>query len=178
MASHILDALSSAGNYPVGNLNSLKIKTVANGAMVTGAPIDNFTLGELGFDADGERTVKQLSAKDKKAVLVAAPETRYLGESIAHYYNAVGERVRCVLLEAGYTRFETSAFSLNAGVTEIKNGQVAHFDPTTKKFIISAAASAHADYAGSSAQFVVVSNEDDIQYTLGQPMVRFETTKA
>ena len=27
------------------------------------------------------------------------------------FYNAVGERVRCVILEEGYTRFETSAFT-------------------------------------------------------------------
>lgn len=178
MGSRILDALQTQGTHSVGNLNSLKIKTVANGAIVEGAPIDNFSLGELGFNAEGERTVKQLSAKDKKAVLVASPETRYLGESMADFYNAVGERVRCVLLEAGYTRFESSAFSLNTGVTEIKNGQVAHFDPATKKFIISTASAAHADFATSSAQFLVVSNEEDIRYTLGQPTVRFEVIKA
>lgn len=178
MGSRILDALQTQGTHAVGNLNSLKIKTVANGAIVEGAPIDNFSLGELGFNAEGERTVKQLSAKDKKAVLVAAPETRYLGESIANFYNAVGEQVRCVLLEAGYTRFESSAFTLNAGITEIKNGQVAHFDVATKKFIISTSSAAHADFATSSAQFLVVSNEEDIRYTLGQPTVRFEVIKA
>ncbi|MNF66338.1 hypothetical protein D3C84_481270 [compost metagenome] len=97
---------------------------------------------------------------------------------MADFYNAVGERVRVVLLEAGYTRFETSAFSLNAGVTEVVNGQVAHFDVTTKKFIVSAAGSAHADYATSSAQFLVVSNEEDMEYTHGQPMVRLEVIKA
>jgi hypothetical protein len=178
MASRILKALQEVGTHAVGNLNSLKIKTVANGAKVVGADVDNFTLVELGFDGTGERTAKQLANKANKAYLIASPETRYLGEEIADFYNAVGERARIVLLEAGYTRFETSAFSLNAGVTEIANGQVAHFDVTTKKFIISAAGTAHADYATSSAQFVVVSNEEDMEYTLGQPMVRLEVAKA
>jgi hypothetical protein len=178
MASRVLKALQEVGNHAVGNLNSLKIKTVANGAVVTGADIDNFTLGELGFDANGERTVKQLSAIDKKAYLVAAPETRYLGEAMADFYNEVGERVRVVILEPGYTRFESSAFSLNTGVTEVAKGQVAHFDPATKKFIISAAGAAHVDYAGSSAKFLVVNSEEDIEYTFGQPMVRFEVIEA
>lgn len=176
MASDILKALTQEGTHSVGNLNSLKIKTVANGAIVEGADIDNFTLGELGFNADGERTVKQLSANDKKAVLVASPETRYLGEEITKFYNAVGDRVRCVILEEGYTRFETSAFTKNAGVTEITNGLVAHFDVATKKFIIHDGT--HADYATASAQFLVVNNEEDMQYTLGKPMVRFEVIKA
>lgn len=178
MASDILKALQEQGKHSVGNLNSLKIKTVANGAIVEGADIDNFTLGELGFNAEGERTVKQLSANDKKAVLVASPETRYLGEEMTKFYNAVGERVRCVILEEGYTRFDTSAFTKNSGVSEIKNGQVAHFDVATKKFIVSDAASAHADYATASAQFLVTNDEEDMQYTLGKPMIRLETIKS
>lgn len=170
--------LTQKGNHAVGNLNNIKIKTVAHGAVVTGADIDNFTLGELGFDANGERTVKQLSAKDKKAYLVASPEARYMGEELVDFYNAVGEPARIVILEPGYTRFDTSAFTLNTGVSEIKNGLVAHFDITTKKFILSDSASAHTDYAGSSAQFVVVSDEDDLEYSLGKPTVRLEVTKA
>lgn len=178
MASRILKALQEVGKHATGNLNSLKVKTVANGAIIDGAPVDNFTLVELGFNGDGERIAKQLSDKANKAYLVATPETRYLGEAITDFYNEVGERVRIVVLEANYTRFDTSAFTKNAGVAEIKNGQVAHFDPATKKFIISTAGSAHADYADSSAQFIVVSNEDDMQYTQGQPLVRLEVAKA
>lgn len=178
MASRILKALQEVGNHAVGNLNSLKVKTVAHGALVEGADIDNFTLVELGFNADGERTCKQLSAIDKKAYLIASPETRYLGEAMGDFYNAVGERARIVILESGYTRFETSAFSLNSGVTEVQRGQVAHFDPATKKFIISAAGSPHADYAGSSAKFLVVNSEEDMEYTFGVPMVRLEVIEA
>lgn len=178
MASRIFKALTEVGTHSVGNLNSMKVKTVAHGAKIIDADVDNFTLVELGFDADGDRTAKQLSAKANKAYLVAAPETRYLGEALVDFYNAVGERARIVILEPAYTRFETSAFALNTGVTEVAKGQVAHFDPATKKFIISAAGSAHADFAGSSAQFLVVNSEDDMEYGLGAPTVRLEVIKA
>lgn len=177
MASRIFDALQQVGNHATGNLNILKVKTVAHGAIVEGAPIDNFTIGELGFNADGERTVKQLSDVTKKSYLVAAPETLYLGEGMADFYNAVGERVRVVILEPGYTRFQTSAFDAT-GVPEIKNGQVAYFDPTSKKFIILPADTADTVYPTASAKFLVVSNEDDMEYTFGAPLVRFEVLEA
>ena len=178
MASRQLQALTQRGSHTVGNLNSIKIKTLAHGALVTGGDIDNFTLVELGFGEDGERTVKQLSAVDNKAYLIASPEARYLGEDLVDFYNAEGERARIVILEEGYTRFDTSAYAKNTDSTDIKNGQVAHFDPASKKFIISAPGSAHADYAGASAQFVVVNAEDDLEYVAGKPVVRLEVTKA
>ena len=178
MSTRQLKAMQERGNHEVGNLSNIKIKTLAHGAMVTGGDIDNFTIGELGFGEDGERTVKQLSAIDKKQYLVASPEARYLGEDLVDFYNAEGERARIVILEEGYTRFDTSAYAKNTDATEIKNGQVAHFDPASKKFIISAPGSAHADYEGSSAQFVVVGAEDDLEYVAGKPVVRLEVTKA
>ncbi|MFS0657365.1 hypothetical protein AB1L07_01905 [Niallia alba] len=178
MASRILKALTEVGTHTVGNLNSMKIKTLAHGALVEGADIDNFTLVELGFNADGERTAKQLSAIDKKAYLIATPEVRYLGEAMVDFYNGLGERARIVIFEPGYTRFETSAFTLNTGVSAVAKGQVAHFDPATKKFIISEVGSAHEDYAGSSAKFLVVNSEDDMEYTLGAATVRLEVIEA
>ncbi len=171
MASRILKALQEVGKHAVGNLNSLKVKTVANGALIEGADVDNFTLVELSFNADGERVAKQLSAVNKKSYLIAAPETRYLGEAIADFYNAVGDRARIVVLEPAYTRFETSAFT---GTPE--NGKVAHFDPATKKFLIHDGS--HADYATASAKFLVVNNEEDMEYTLGAATVRFEVIEA
>lgn len=179
MATRILKALQERGNHTVGNLNSLKVKTVAHGAIVEGADIDNFTFVELGFNAEGERTCKQLSDVTKETYLIAAPESLYIGgEQLVDFYNAVGERARIVVLEPKYTRFDTSAFALNAGITEIKNGQVAHFDPETKKFIISAADSPHADYANASAKLLVVSNEDNLEYVCGKATVRFEVIEA
>ncbi|MFS1518507.1 hypothetical protein V1503_18900 [Bacillus sp. SCS-151] len=176
MGSRVLKALQEIGSHAVGNLNNIKVKTVAHGALVKGN-VDNFTLVELDFE-DGERVAKQLSAIDKKAYLIATPETRYLGEAMVDFYNEEGDRARIVILEEGYTRFDTSAFSLNTGVSEVKKNQVAHFDPTAKKFIISEVSSAHADYSGSKAKFLVVNNEEDMEYTLGAQMVRLEVIEA
>jgi len=177
MATRQLSTLTQKGNYPVGNLCSIKIRTLAHGALVDTADIGNFTLVELGFNADGERTCKQLSAVNKKSYLIASPEKRFLGEAMVDFYNAVGERARIVYLDEG-VRFDTSAYTLNAGVTQIANGQVAHFDPATKTFIISAAGTPHADYANAKAKFVVVSDEDDLDYTLGKPTVRLEVLES
>jgi hypothetical protein len=178
MASRLLDALKTVGTHAVGNLNSWSVKVLPYGAIVTDAAVDNFTLVELSFNSDGERTCKQLAAKGTKAYLVAAPEERYVeGEQMVDFYNAVGDRARVVVMEPYYTRFDTSAYSLNEGVTSITNGYVAHFDVTSKKYIISDPTAAHADYAGSSAQFVVVSSEDDLAYLCGKAMVRLEVIK-
>lgn len=177
MASYALKALTEKHLHTVGNLNSLKVKTVANGAKLT-EDVDNFMLVELGFDADGQRTAKLLTDKAKQAYLIASVERLYLGEELSEFYNGKDEFARIVIMEPLYTRFDVSAFKLNTGVTEIKNGQVAHFDIATKTYIISDAGSAHADYAGSKAKFVVVSNEDDLQYTSGQAMVRLEVQEA
>jgi hypothetical protein len=175
MASRLLDVLKTTGTHEVGNLNSWKIRVLPNGAIVTGAAIDNFTLVELGFNADGERTCTQLSAVTKKGYLIAAPERRYVdGEQLSDFYNAVDDRARIVILDEAI-RFETSAFSLNAGVTEVVVGYVAHFDPATKKYIISNPASAHASYATAVDKFYVVASENDVDYLIdGKPLVRLE----
>lgn len=178
MASRILKAMTEKGTHAVGNLNGLKVKTLAHGALVDTADVDNFTLVELGFDANGERICKQLSDVANKSYLIAAPERRFLGEQMVDFYNEVGERARIVILEEAYTRFDTSAYSLNAGVTEIAEGQVAHFDPATKKFIISDTGSAHLDYAGAKAKFLVVNNEEDLHYLCGVATVRLEVIEA
>lgn len=68
MATRLQKALTEVGNHTTGNLNSLKIKTVAHGAKVTGSDIDNFMLVELGFDAEGNRTASKLSDKTKKHI--------------------------------------------------------------------------------------------------------------
>jgi len=173
MATKALQALTNPDVHAVGNLNSIKVKTVTNGALYT-EDVDNFTVIELGFNEDGERTAKQLSDKANKGYLAAGVERRYLNENLSAFYNGKGERHRVVIFEEGYTRFDTSAFDLNEGVSEIKKGMVAHFDVAKKKFIISSADAPHADYAGSRNKFLVVANEADTAYTLGQPTVRLE----
>lgn len=170
MTTRQLRTFEEVGKHAVGNLNSLKVKTVANGAICQG-DIDNFTLVELGFNTDGERIAKQLSAVENKAYLIATPETRYMGELMGDFFNGDGERARIVILEEGYTRFDTSAFT-----GEPTNGKFAHFDPATKKFLIHDGT--HDDYANASAKFLVVNNEDELDYTFGQPMVRLEVIEA
>lgn len=178
MSTRQLKTMLEKGTHEVGNLSSIKIKTLAHGALVVDADIDNFTWVELGFNADGERTVKQLSDKANKGYLIASPEVRNMGEELVDFFNAVGERARIVIPEQDYTRFDASAYTLDTGVTEIKEGQVAHFDVATKKFIISNPAAAHTDYAGSYNQFLVVNSEDDLEYVAGKATVRLEVSKA
>lgn len=175
MSSELLKAYTTTYTHTVGNLNSFKVRTLPYGAKVDTADIDNFTIVELGFNTDGERICKQLSAKGNKGYLIVAPERRYIeGEPMVNYFNAVGDLARIVFLDEGL-RFETSAFTLNTGVTAIKNGLVAHFDVTTKKFIISDSTAAHADYAGSKDKFTVVNDESDECYTIdGKELVRLE----
>lgn len=174
MASVLLKAYTDIPSHAVGNINSWKIRVVPNGALVATAAIDNFTIGELGFNSDGERTVVQLSDNTKTGVLVAAPERRYIdGELMAGFYNDVGDRARVVILDFGI-RFETSAFSKNTDVTTISNGMAAHFDVTTKKFIISTAASPHSDYANAGNKYVVVATDSETIAIDGQKLVRLE----
>ena len=179
MTTAILKSMTQEGTHAVGTLSGIRVRTLANGAKVTGDPVDNWTIVELaGFNEEGERLCKAVTAKDKKGYLVASPEQRFLGEDISHFYNDVDEFVRPVLLEADYTRFELSNFALNAGVTEVKNGQVAHFDVATKKYILSEAGTAHADYATSAYQFEVVADLDDTAGNFLQPTIRLMCTKA
>jgi hypothetical protein len=177
MASRLVKAYTTSGTHAVGNINSFKIRVLPYGAKVDTADIDNFTWVELGFNSDGERICKQLATKTTAGYLIAAPERRYIdGEQMSDFYNEVGESARIVLPDLG-VRFETSAYTLNTGVTELANGQVAHFDVTTKKYIISAAGAAHADYATSANQFVVVATDDETIAIDGQTLVRLEITK-
>lgn len=173
MASTYLDAITTEGTHGVGSLNGLKVKTLARGAVVSTADVDNFTIVELaGFNDDGEQLCKQLSDTKNKGYIIAAPEQRYLNEDISHFYNAVGDHVRLVLQEEGYTRFETSTYSKNTGLTTIKQGNVAHFDATTKKYIVSDATSAHADYTTAGNKYVVVADEDECAGNFNQPTIR------
>ena len=70
-----------------------------------------------------------------------------MGEEMVDFFNGEGEFARIVILDEGM-RFDTSAYSVNGG-GEVMKGQVAHFDPATKKFILSDAGAPHADYAGA-----------------------------
>lgn len=173
MTTRQLKVLTERGNHEIGNLSSMKVRTLNHGAVVADAPIDNFTLVELGFDTEGERICKQLSDVTKKSYLIASPENRMMNEELVDFYNDIGERARIVHLDEGF-RFDTSAFEKNAGVTEIKNGQVAHWDVAKKKYLIQEAASPVAAYATANKQFLVVLSEEDLDYTAGKTLVKLE----
>ena len=173
MATQAFRALTSKGTHEVGNLVSTQkyIKDVANGALFT-EDVDNFTLVEAEFNAkSGQFEAKSLTDATKKNVfLVAAVERCLLGESIGHFFVGKGERGRIVYLTQGLI-FDSSAYTLDPAATKIEAGLKAHFDKTTKKFIIHKGA--HGGYATASVKFTVKSGEDNLSYTLGKPMVRF-----
>lgn len=173
MASTILNALTTEGTHAVGSLNGLQVKTLAGGAKIKTADVDNFTIVELvGFNADGEQECDQLATVTKKGYLIATPEQRYLNEEIDHFYNGIGDWGRLVVQEEDYTRFEVSAYSKNTGLTSIVKGNVAHFDTTTKKFIVSDATSAHADYATAGNKYMVVGDETDCAGNFNKATIR------
>lgn len=179
MSSTILETLKTLGKnkHEVGTLANWTSEVINLGAIVTEADIDNYTLVELSFNEKGERVCKQLSAHSNKAYLIASPE-EYMpefGEGIANFYNAVNERARIVKLVEG-KRFDTSAFSKDNTSKEIKNGQKAHFDIATKKFIISNDTTDNEGYTNAGAKFVVV--EATGRSLDGKELVRFEIVEA
>lgn len=145
------------------------IKDVANGAIFE-EDVENFHLVELGFDANGERTAKGLTTGATKAFLVASKEVRYLNEPLYAFYNQAGERGRIIFLTEGL-QIDVSAYDAS-GVAEIKAGQSAHYDVTTKKYIVHDGS--HADFATALVQFTVLSSEDNLEYVAGLPTVRLE----
>lgn len=173
MTTKAFKALTEKEFHTVGNVTSSHdyLQDIPHGAIMT-ADTDNFTLVELGFNVDGERTATPLSDQTKKGYLVASPERRYLGENLSEFYNGKGERGR-ILVQKEAVRFEASNFDATAvTATGIKAGQVAHFNITTKKYVISDGT--HADYAAAGNKYTVVGNESDLRYTLGKPMVHLE----
>lgn len=172
MASVIVQTLKNLTKHNVGSLNQWSKDLLNQGAKVSGGAIDNYCLGTLGFNANGERIVSPLADQTKKGVLVASVED-YMEEfeSMAQFYNEVGEHARIVYQTVGH-RFEASNFELADSAKPAKNGQVAHYDITKKKYIISNGASNHTDYATAGNKYVVVNVPD---YTLaGLPVIRFE----
>ena len=175
MSSRIRDAIFTRGNHQVGTLNTLWPEPLANGAKAL-ADFDNFILVErAGYDTDGNITCQPLSAVTNKGYLVATVEEEHLltefGETYVDFYNATGEMVNLIILRTG-VRFETSAFTKNTGVTTMTKGMVAHFDPTSKTFIISAAGTPHADYATAVNKFELVHEDSDFGYNIGKATVR------
>lgn len=181
MANRIMKTLLQEGTHKVGTLNSSQSRDIVNGAKLTGGDLDNFLLVEdAGWDEDG-RLVKALSVNTKKGFLVTTIEEEslfadeeYLQGNYKDFYNAEGDFVKLTLLEAYVTRFETSAFKLNSGVTKAERGLVAHYDATNKEYVLSKSSSAHADYANAVNKFEVVDVYTDFGANVGAETVRLE----
>ncbi|QJI52503.1 hypothetical protein [Psychrobacillus phage Perkons] len=172
MATKAFKALTQKDKHTVGNITSSHkyIQDIPNGVLFT-EDVDNFHLVELSYNAEGERVAKGLTDVKKEAFLVASVERRHLNEDIIEFYNAKDERGRIVIPTRGL-RFDVSAFALNTGVTVIKAGLSAHYNVATKKYLIHDGT--HEDFASASVKFEVASNEDNLEYTLGAPMIRLE----
>lgn len=176
MASILLKTIKDMGKvkHNVGSLNEWNKRVLNQGAIISGGALDNFTLVELGFDVDGNRIATALSATTKMGYLLASVEEymEQYGETMSCFYNEVGERGRIVILDVT-DRFEASNFVKADTGKEIKNGQKAHYDALTKKFIISNGVSNHADYATAANTYVVVGSGNSID---GQELIRFEVS--
>lgn len=189
MSSNVLEALKNLRSnlHNVGSLNNWG-KTVLNQGAIAKEKMDNFTLVTLGFNAtSGEREATPLANNTTKGYLVASPE-EYMREyeSISSFFNGKGERVRIVTLESG-VRFECSNVDFhqktNNAPTDghpLKNGQHAHYDYDSKKFIISNHTSAdpsggtnmHTGYRDAVNKVVLV--DKDCTSIDGQTVYRFE----
>lgn len=179
MSSIMIDTIKSLGKvkHAVGNLNNWRVEDLNLGAIVVEKAMDNFTLGELGFDEKGNRTVKPLSANTVKGVLVASSED-YIKEfeTISAFYNGIGDRARILKL-VSMKRIDVSNFEGEVEIASkaIKNGQKVHYDATKKKYIVSNNGADHADYATAVNKFVVVNAE--VGELDGQSLIRIEVVE-
>ena len=178
MGSRGLKTIGERGTHQIGALNTKWAKHLANGAMAT-EDFDNYILVELTRDLEGQLQCKPLTSTTKKGYLATTIEEEHLlqtdgfSEEYVDFYNAEGEMVRVTDVDVQKNvRFETSAFAKNAGVTEVKRGFVAHFDPTTKKYIVSNPSSAHAAYATAVNKFEVVDVDTDLGFAFEIPTIR------
>ena len=185
MSSNLLTLLKNprANLHNVGNLNDWN-KTVLNQGAVATEDMDNFTLVKLDFAATGDRMATLIENNNEKGWLVATPE-EYAKEyeTISAFYNAQEERVRVVRLEPG-VRFECSNVDFHQkdgnnphANHPLKNGQVVHYDFTSKKFVISndSTPTNHPDYAGAANKLVLV--DKDCVSIDGQSVYRFEVVE-
>lgn len=177
MSSRMFKTIGERGTHEIGQLNTKWTVHMANGA-VASEDFDNYLLVELFYD-EGQLKCKVLTDNTKKGYLATTIEEEDLlqtdgfSEEYVDFFNGKDEMVRITDVDQQKnSRFETSAFSKNTGVTTISKGFVAHFDPTTKKYIVSNPASAHADYVTAVNKFEVVDEDSDFGYAFDKATIR------
>lgn len=175
MSSNFLKLISEAGKnkHRVGELNNWNVKTLNLGAVAL-TDLDNYSVVELGFSAEGERTCKLYTAGTP--YLLCAVED-YVGEfeTISGFYVGKDERARVAKLEEGF-RFAVTKAELANPVKPVKEGQKVHFDASANKYIVSNDGSDHAGYATAKVKLVVV--KADAGTIDGQQKIRFEVVEA
>lgn len=179
MSSNLLEALKNLRKnlHNVGSLNNWGHDVINQGAKIDGGNIDNFCLVTLEFNTNGERIAKALAATTNATpYMVATPEDYMEGyETISSFFNADGERARIVKLETG-RRFECSNVSFedqDLTANPLKNGQLVHYDATTKQFVISnKTKTGGANYSTAGNKFVLV--DKDCVVLDGIQVYRFE----
>lgn len=178
MSSRGYRTIGERGTHEIGQLNTKWTVHMVNGAMAD-EDFDNYLLVELFYDAEEQLKCKVLTDNTKKGYLATTIEEEDLlqtdgfKEEYVDFFNGKDEMVRITdVVEQKNSRFETSAFTKNTGVTTIKKGHVAHFDTATKKYIVSNPSSAHADYADSVNKFEVVDPDSDFGFALEVPTIR------
>lgn len=181
MASRMTDVLTIRGAHEIGSINTKWTKHMTNGAIADGN-MENYTLAEILW-TDGELHCVQLTDATKKGYLVTTVEEDQLmeGEEYLDFYNATDEIIRLTDVDVQKnSRFETSIFELNADglanggttVTAAAVGDVAHFNPTTKKYMISLASAAATAYGTAVNKFEVVGLDTDFGYPLDKTTIR------
>lgn len=178
MSSTVLNAINSISKdkHAVGSLNNWGTDIINLGAKVSGGTIDNWEIVELNFDAKGERICKRLEDGSKKGYLIASVEDYIEAyETLSNFFNGEGERARIVKQVEG-KRFEASNYKLDNESKPVKNGQHAHFDVASHKYLISNGDSDNAGYANAGNKYIVV---DSVGDTLdGQHTIRFEIVES
>lgn len=167
--------LFKKGTHNVGVINSKHARSLANGGILVGGDLDNYTVVEFaGYDAEGNDTFKALVDNATKGFLVATVEEEDLYSDVAllqgnyyDFYNAVGEAIR-VFAQERDLRFEASNYS----GTPVQ-GHLAYYDKATKKFVI-VGATATTEYTNAGNKYVVVDVNTSFGDNLDVPTIRLQ----
>lgn len=172
MANQKYHDLLKENKHNVGVVNSSFAKEIVNGAVAT-VDMDNYILVEFdGFDAEGNRKCKPLTASNIKGLMVTTiEEDSIFGEEVYQggyndFFNAQGDMVKLTVLEP-YVRFETSNFTGDAAI-----GGYAYYDHATKKF--TCVATPEENMKAATNQYLIVGKDTDFGANIGIPTIRLE----
>lgn len=154
IGSHSVAYNASAIECGQFDYGAIAKEDLENGALVT---LEVVTV-------DGEPTwqCKYVTDATKGGAYIAInPADQSLNdEPPQNYYIKAGEAVTLYNITQDLT-IVTNLTAFNTGISAFKIGQFAHFDPTTKKFMISETGKVNAGYAGAKLKFSVVDVDDD-----------------